>query len=150
MTGGYVYEFLNDPDHYWVYPTITYNHPQFGILYCGLCHIQKQKQCRQGREHFAISRCEQGVEPSSEQLSLGTGVRCQGMGFSNGTETPASHETWVWKLVFVGEKSPEGSRKVGKRRVCQDPTLAQNGLVFLKWKNPSKSFQLVFPFSGNL
>ena len=41
-----------------------------------------------------------------------------------------------WNMFFfnkknLGEKSAKGSRKVGERRVCQDPTLAQNGLVCL-------------------
>ena len=55
-----------------------------------------------------------------------------GMGFSIGIEAPAhplmKHEI---KIILVGEKSAKGSRKVGERRVCQDPTLAQNRLVCL-------------------
>ena len=74
------------------------------------------------------------------------------MGFSIGTETPAhplmKHE---FKKQFyrreIRERFAEGSRKVGERRVCQDPTLAQNGLVclaMLPLQKPSKTLQSLF------
>jgi hypothetical protein len=69
-----------------------------------------------------------------------------GMRFSIGTETPAlplmKHE--LNKKYFcrriIRERFAEGSQKVGKRRVCQDPTLAQNGLVCLAMVPLQKPF----------
>ena len=54
---------------------------------------------------------------------------------------PMKHELFK-KNMFIGEKSAKGSRKVGERRVCQDPTLAQNGLVCLAMLPLQKPFKV--------
>ena len=66
------------------------------------------------------------------------------MRFSIGTETPAlplmKHELKKKCRRIIRERFAEGSQKVGKRRVCQDPTLAQNGLVCLAMVPLQKPF----------
>ena len=63
-----------------------------------------------------------------------------GMGFSIGTEKPAhpliKHE---FKKSILQARHP---RKVGERRVCQDPTKAQNGLVCFAMLPLQKPFEV--------